>query len=116
PPPPPPAAAPTKGSAVALRRFVPADVVATRVDHESEPAVQDPRATVATDDVVPEDQRPLATVLAPGKHDPRALRRRSLRGVAEDGVAADLERRRDNGRAVVRLELEHDSGPGIVLN
>src|SRR5439155_11526820 len=70
--------APRKGSAVALRRFVSADVVATRVDHQAEPAVQDPRATVAADDVVPEDQSPLATVLAPGKNDPRALRRRSL--------------------------------------
>ena len=46
-----------------LHGFVAADVVAGRVHHQPEPALQDAGAAVSPDDVVIEGQRPLVAVL-----------------------------------------------------
>jgi len=62
------------------------------------------------------DDRAVGGVLSAGEHNPAAFRRRSLRRVPQDRVAADLECRRDHRRPVVRLELEQDSGPRVVQN
>src|SRR5207302_5642170 len=92
------------------------DLVAARVDDQLQVCLEDGRTAVAANHVVLQQQRAGSAVLAAGEDDAGPLRRRRLVRVSHDRVAADLELRRDHGRAFVRLELEQDAGPGVVLD